>query len=870
MMRGMHPLLRAALLVCPAEFRRHWAGELSADLDRRRAAPLPLGSTCLNIAWTGVRLHVENVWRDVSYAVRILAKAPVFVVVAVLTITLAIAANVTAFSILKGILLDPLPYAHGDRLAFISRTTHGADETNIDYPDTVDFGNRGRAFSEIAVEAPAHATLSGNGGPVEISGWYVGGDYFRVFGVRAELGRLLSPSDMGTRRIVISDELWRQRFDSSADVLGRRITLSGRTYSVAGVAPAHLLSPGPGFMAESDYWIPIEPRSANFRGNNAFYAIGRLRDGVTFAQAQADLSRIMAQIVRKFPNGNPQRGVLVRPLVDTLTAPTRMLIVMLYAAAILVLLIAAANIMNLQLVRAAAREREIIVRSALGATKKRLAVQLAAEVGLLSTGALLAAVALTWFCLNAISGFFARLGDQYGMRMIVPGWEHVRLNAPVLVYAVILTLLFTAIVPALPAYMRGANLAALLSAGGRTAGVERRAFARAFLATCELALAFAVVCVGALLFQSFAHMERTPVGFVERNVYAVGVDLPNTRRYFGYPALERFYARAESAFREVPGVADAAEALVAGLGSQSNTDYSLRHGLGVKTARPEAEQTVEYNCVTPRFFSTVEIPLLRGRLFAATDTSASQPVAIVSQSFAAANFGGMNNAIGKYVSVGESTGATFPLRRIVGVVGDVRHFLGDPPRAEVYLPFSQVTVPGEIVVRTNGDDPHLANDLTAALAKIDPTLAPPQIVSFLEMRSINELMTKIGAIVFFTLAAIALLLALAGVYGVVAYSAERRTHEFGVRISLGAHTSTIAGAVIREALVLCGIGVAIGTILAALAARGLTQMLYQTSPLDPAAFIGAAFLLALAVLLATCVPMLRAMRVQPATALRYE
>jgi predicted permease len=390
------------------------------------------------------------------------------------------------------------------------------------------------------------------------------------------------------------------------------------------------------------------------------------------------------------------------------------------------------------------------------------------------------------------------------------------------------------------------------------------------LAICELVLAFAVVCIAGLLLQSFVRLEHTPVGFAERNVYAVAIDLPSTKRYLGYPALERFYSRAENAVRALPGVAAAAEALTAGLGSQSNTDFSLTHPLGVRSAKAEPEQTVEYDCVSPRFFATVEIPLLRGRVFTPADTASTQPVAVVSRSFAVAHFGGAGGAIGKYVSLGQSTGDGFPLRRIVGVVGDVRHFLADAPRAEVYMPFAQVSVPGEIVVRTAGNDPHLARDLAQTVKGIDPSLAPPVVVGFTQMRAIDELMTRIAAIVFLALAAIALLLALAGVYGVVAYSAQRRTHEFGIRMSLGAQKRRIVYAVVREALTIGMLGVAIGTLLAAFAARGLAQMLYQTAPLDPGTFVGSGAFLIVAVVLAAAVPAAHAMRIQPAAALRHE
>lgn len=868
MTRAMHPLLRLALFVCPREFRRQWAYDLSADLDPRRPDPLPLVRTCANVAWTGVRLHAENVWRDLSYAARVLAKTPVFFIVATLTIALAIAANLSAFSILKNVLLNPLPYPHGDRLTFISQTFRGEDQSTIDYPNAHDLALRNRTFDGIAVETSTHATLTGMGRPVELPGWSVGGEYFSVLGVRAEIGRLLGDKDVGAQNIVISDRLWRTRFSSSAGVIGRRLTLDGRDYSIVGVAPSNMGNPGAGFIAAADYWMPIDLRSANWRGYHAFWAIGRMRPHVSIMQAQRDLSRVASELAGQYPNFDAQRGVLVRSLYDALIGPTRMLVLMFYAAAILVLIIAAANIVNLLLVRAAARERDLALRVALGATRARIASQLAAETGLVAALGLVVGIVAASACLAAVSTLLTSLGDAYGMDMHVPGWGNVGMDPVVVLYAVAIAAFFAFGAAMVPPHAQGARLAAPLHATPRAGGAAHGGRLRAALTIAETVLAFAVLCSGVLLLKSYVKLTQTPVGFTESHVYAVRVGLPPSR-YGRTGESLRFYNKALDALRALPGIRDAAEALSAGLGSSSSTNYSLTRAIGVG-ADSGPEQDVEFNSVTPDFFTTLDIPLLAGRSFTRRDTASSQSVAIVSKTFALQHFGSVARALGKHVSVGDSSGGGFPLRRIVGVVGSVRHVLSDAPAAEVYAPFAQITFPGTIVVRTKTSEGNLGKQIYAALSNIDPLLGPPQIDSFAEMRIANGLATRMAAAVFLALSAVALLLALAGVYGVVAYNVERRTHEFGIRRSLGAPTSAIAMAVLRDALLIAVTGIALGTVLAALLAHGLTDLLYQTSALDADSFAVAAIVLLAAVFGAACVPTLRATSVQPAAALRSE
>jgi predicted permease len=851
----MNLLLRLALQACPSDFRREYRDSIAQDV---RARGLSAAGAAADLLWQGLQMRCENLWRDIVLGARSLAKAPVFTVVVVVTIALAVGINVAAFSILKGVLLDPVPYAHPDRLVFIWATRNGEDN-NVDYPDAMDLRRGSKTLSALALETNARGALTGFGKPVELRGWYVSGEYFDALGAHAAIGRLLSTADAGSKNIVIAHELWRGRFNGDASVLGRRVNIDGHLYTIVGVAPPGLLNPGPGFMESSDYWVPIDPRAggAEERGDHQFWAIGALRPGVTLEQAQADSNRTAMQLAREYPRHDRSRGFHIQPLYNALVSPFRAIIVLLYCAALLVLLIAGANIANLLLVRAAAREHDFAVRTALGATRKRIALQLIAETGIATVAGLAAAIGISALLLHSVDGFFAAAGQAFGMNMLVPGWNRVRLDVPVLFYGAFVTLLFTIVTAALPAYAFRQNR--------ETLNRPRNAL-RYALAVSETVLAFAVLSIAGLLVHGYAQLERTPAGFYEANTYLVEVDLPASRRYEGNAALERFYGRATEEFRALPGIADAAEALIAGLGSTSSTNYSLQHSVGDRGPNDD----VEFNSVTPQFFKTLGIALLAGRTFEKSDTASAQPVAIVSRSFALQHFGNITGALGHFVSVGQSSNGGFPLRRIVGVAADVRHSLSAAPSPEVYAPFSQVTYPGFFVVRTHGGDPSLQTDIDAAIARIDPLLPPPQITSFALLHSLDDLMTRIATVVFLALAAGALILALAGIYGVVAYNVERRTHEFGIRMSLGARASRIALDVVREALVLAAIGVAAGTVLAALAARAMGQLLYQTSPLDAGTYLAAAVLLLAAVSISALVPAMRAMRVQPAAALRYE
>lgn len=851
----MHPLLRLALAACPADYRREYRESICADI---RSRGVNVGPAALDVIYQGLSMRAENIARDIIFGLRSLRKSPLFVTIAVLTIALAIGANVAAASIVRGVLMQPLPYPHPDRLVFIGGTFRGQRGANVDYPDIHDLALRNKAFSGISVIAGRQGVLTGMGRPLTLNGGSVGAAYFKILGIKPRLGRLLGVRDLSTRNIVVSSAFWRTRFGANPDVLGRHIMIDDRERTIVGVAPADLVNPGPGFLERTDYWAAIDPRdrySTNWRGDNAFLAVGRLKDGVSAQAMRADLSRVAAQLARQYPYFDRGRGFYGASMIQTVVGPYRDVLLMVDGAALLLLIIAAANVSNLLLARATSREHEFAVREAVGAGRRRITAQIATETAILVARSLTLGLLLGWAALRALDRFVLPTIYPSGA-ILLPGWDHARIDGAVACYITLLAALFTMSVSVAPAMLRR-------GVRGRN-GVRTRKI----LVIVEIVLATALLAVSGLWVRSFFAMMHAPAGFTERNVYEVQIGaLPSDRYGSTYNTLA-FTQHVIARLRSLPNIGGAAAVELAGLGGRSYTNYSLTQT--ADKAAPGITKEVEWNSVTPGFFKLLDIPLFAGRTFTVGDTVNTVPVAIVSRRFAEREFHGVSAAIGRYVSVGQSSGGGFPLRRIVGVVGNIRHSLSDQPEPEVYVPMAQVTYFQEFVVRSNGNDVTLPRDIGLAIARVDPRLPPPAIVSFETKRALDAAPTRVASTVFLILAAVALLVAFAGIYGVVAFSVSRRTREFGIRMALGATRARLAASVMWQTVIEAAIGVVIGLALAVLAGRALGENLYQTAPFDPLTLAVTALILLAACTLATLFPTLRATSLNPAAALHIE
>ncbi len=523
-MQHMHPLLRAALFVCPGEFRNHCAREIAADLDRHRAEPLPLWLTCANVAWTGVVLHAERFGRDLVFAVRTLSKAPMFAIVATSAIALAIAANVAVASVLQGVLLRPLPYPHANRIVAIG--CNGGTVT-CSYLDARDYGAGQTTLAQFGVRGSDEVALTGIPIPVNLFGSMVDAGYFRVLSAHAELGRVFTDKDLGTKRVVLSDAAWRTYFHGDPSIIGRAVTLDANAYTVVGIAPATFRDLTQQGLKRYAFWVPVNIHDPMIlsRGAIGLEVWGVLRPRISIAAAQADGRRVMSGIARRFPgaHANTSPDVVLAAL-DLLVGPVRQMLWLLYAAVTVLLVIACANIVNLTLVRAAARDRELVVRSALGATRSRIAVQLCTEMGVIALAGGALGVALGWVGL--------RLFDTLGAGTI-PRWDAVHVDVGVVAYVAAIAIVASILTGTIPALMQRRDLATGLKAAGRSGDASGAKSLRIALVVAEIALTVGLTTCAGLTLRSFVMLTHVTLGFNPSLLYAVATPSDSTQK-IGY------------------------------------------------------------------------------------------------------------------------------------------------------------------------------------------------------------------------------------------------------------------------------------------------------------------------------------------------
>ncbi|HEY8297838.1 MAG TPA: ADOP family duplicated permease [Candidatus Baltobacteraceae bacterium] len=850
----MHPLLRFALWSCPRDFRDRYGNAIARDASERR---ISFVLVALDLIYQGSVMRAESVARDIAYGARTLARSPTYTIVAAIAIALAIAANVAVVSVLNGILLRPLPYPSAERIASVTSGAQNLTNAPFSYLDARDLGAAtGNTLQAFGISSPdATATLSGIARPVILQGNDVDAGYFRVLGARAALGRVFLASDLGTHHVIISDRLWRTFFNANPAVLGRTMQLDGATYSIVGVMGARFRDVTPIGLVRRDYWTAADPQVQNnlFRGTITYNGWALLRSGTSFASAQADVDRAMSEIVRRYPVVHEGWGKpLLRPALETIVAPVRSMLWLLYATVLLLLIIACANVINLTLTRATTRRGEFAIRGALGASRTRLAAQLCSETALLSAIGGVAGLALGWGALRIFSSAASR---------ILPRWEGVHVDLSVLGYVVgvlVLTTIATGIIPALSSRH---TLVAGLKAAGRSGDVAASKALRSSFVIAEIALALAVVLSAGLVVRSFIALMQVPVGFDGQNLYAADAPGLPSSRYPSHEAGLRAVDRIAMQLQGIPGVQAVAITSGPPFLAEENTYTSFPDHL--------ASEPVDLNVVSARYFKTMRIPLLRGRDFDQRDRLTSEQVAIVNAAFARRYFGTL-----------EVLGRTYhphigwkgrEIRTIIGVVGDTRNSFHAPIAPVQYLTTKQV--PGifaQFVIRTNGQDGELAQAVARAYGNVDPLFPAPSVRAYRQLFSEDAGSARVAAMLFGVFALIALVLALAGIYAITTYGVEQRTRELGVRKALGASDRAVLADVLIGALRISAFGIALGLAVAALGARLLTTILFQTSPFDPLTFGAAIALVVLSSLFAAYVPALRATRVQPAIALSYE
>lgn len=812
---------------------------------------------------------MEVLSQDAHYAVRTLRKSPAFTVVAIATLALAIGANTAIFSVVYAVLLRPLPYPNPGQLVvvFESRPQEGIKETGASYLDFQEWQKDQHAFQEISGSAFHSLALTGLGEPSEVGTVVTTPEALDVVGVKPILGRPFQASDGvdGAAPVaVVSEALWRGQLGGDSKVIGKTIVLDKKPFTVIGVMPSSFRYP---LLDEKrDVWVPL-PQDALFsgwrsrRGGHWLLVMGRLKAGVTVAQAQAEMDTLAASMGKENPAEDSGWGVRLVPLREETVGDVRTALLVLLGAVGLVLLIACANIANLLLTRATVRTREMAVRIAIGAGRGRIIRQLLTESAVLGVAGGILGVLLAYWGVAA-SKELLPAGLPRMNEIAVDGW--------VLAFALGLAVLASLIFGLAPAIFAAdsdlqTNLKDASGAAGGGGRKSSRQRARNVLATVEIALAIVVLVASGLLLRSFVSLTNVQTGFKSEHLVTAEVDLPQ----FEYSTPQQWVQFSEKLLPKLqaePGMQNTAVGIPLPLGQGA---VNLGFEIEGRAVRPGSVQTADYVATSPGYFGVMEIPLQRGRVFTAQDNFDAPKVTLISEAMARMYFPN-ENPIGRRMTFG------FPpnkfTREIVGVVGDVRDAsLHDAPGPMTYVPYNQSPFWGEeIVVRSSLDEASVAATIRKDVWSIDKDLPVTEVAMMSKRLEDSVAEPEFRTVLFGLFGVIALVLAGAGIFGVISFLVSNRTHEIGIRIALGASKGNVLEMILGESAKLLAIGFVVGVPAAFLLARLLGSLLFVVGPADPVTFVGVCVVLGVVGLGASYVPTRRAMKVDPMVALRYE
>lgn len=806
---------------------------------------------------------MRTIIQDLRFAMRMFVKSPGFTAIVVATLALGIGVNTTVFSFVYGMLLKPLGYPDEDRLVHIcgAKPAMGWQRSTVSIPDYVDWREQNASFVDMGVYGGSSRTITGVDRPQRVSVILASASLLPVLGIDPMLGRAFSQEENrpGAPRVaLLSEGFWQRRFGADPDIADQSILLDGVATTVLGVLPKQLEKAWGAF----DVWTPLVFDVSDCeRGANSYFAIGRLKPGITVAEAQAEMEGIAARLATLYPESNQGWTAQVMPLIDYIIEPeASVAVTVMMILVVLVLLIACANVANLLLARANVRRKEFAIRSAVGAGKWRLVRQLLTESALLAiAGGVLGVLLAVW----GVEFLIAVFPDN------VPRKADVVVDGHVLAFTLLISLGAAVLSGLVPAWKSSRNsLCETLKEGARSSSAaERRNLRRDVLLSAQVAMAFALVICAGLMTRSFRYLQSVDPGFEVGHRLTMHPHLP-LHKYETDERRATFVEQATRAIREIPGVTSAAA--VSSLpftGMNSWMEVTID---GHTPARPGERISAGYIVATPGYFETMGIPLLRGRDFTFQDTLESRHVAIVSENLAS-RFWPNEDPIGKRLKYGApDSGAQW--RTVIGVTGDVKHAgLEREARLETYRPYAQT--PGQfmvVIAQTQGDPAAATSPVQHTIWDLDPDLALYRVQTMEDVVFHRHGVWGVYATLLGLFATIALLIASVGLYGVMAYSVSQRTHEIGVRMALGAQARHVLRLIVTRSAIMALIGVAAGIALALALGSALRAIMYGVSPADPVTFLGVGLVMLAVALLAGFLPARRATRVDPAVALRCE
>jgi putative ABC transport system permease protein len=798
----------------------------------------------------------------IKYAIRALFKSKGFTITAVLTLALGIGATTAIFSVVYAV-FEPMPYPNPDQLVMVWSWGRGS-RNSVPSGDFLEWQRRSTSFQGIGTWTGASFNVSTDDRPEQVPGSRRTPGFFTFEGLPLLLGRDFLPEEGQPGRdhvVILSQRLWANHFNSNRDLIGKDIRMNGEPYTVVGVLP-----PGMHDRFNSQLWVPLSYRPEQItHDSNAGLVMARLKDGVSIAQAQAEMDTIAAQLASEFPQTNANRGVSVQPLhLNFVTESTRRNLWLLLGAVGFLLLIACVNVANLLLARGTSRRREVALRAALGATRRRLFAELLTESLVLAVlgGAL--GILLAFGIIDAITAVMPPVGTM------LPSEAEIRISVPVLLFTIATTTLAGLLFGAAPAWQATRlDLNEVLKLGGRTGsgGVRRKALR--LLVVAEFSLALTLLATGGLALRGFWNLTRIDLGINTDNVLTFRLPVPE-KRLKGPDQIRSYYGQMLERIQATPGVTNVAA--MSGVPGSSST-------LGTRFDIPGQPPTTErrsssFLMVTPGFFETLGIHVTNGRSLNEYDTANSMRVAMVNEEFVRRYLSHLD-PLTQRISVEEFVpGAPRgkPLEwQIVGVYHNLRGggIRGDNP--QVTVPFVQSPwAQASMVIKTAGDPKALMKSITAAVSSVDPDMPLAGMRTVDDIVSESLAIERFSVVLFASFGALGLLLAAVGIYGVMAFAVAQRTHEFGVRMALGAQRSRVISQVLKEGTILAISGTLIGLAGAYLVGRAMQTTLYGVDALDVRAFTGVSLLLLAAALLACWFPAWRASRVEPLEALRYE